>query len=74
MHRHIPDGMGHAHWIYKIISLAGALSLASITAISVYYSPELIGSAFIYVFAALLIPGIFVALRNNGKDRYAPII
>ena len=74
LHRHIPDGMGHAHWIYKIISLAGALSLASIIAISIYYSPELIGSEFIYVFAALLIPGIFVAMRTKNQRHYKPRI
>jgi amino acid transporter len=74
LHRRLPNGRGHVHWIYKIISLTGAISLASITAISIYYSPTLIGPEFKYVFVAMLLPGIFIALRTKTKNHYAPRI
>jgi amino acid transporter len=57
----------HAHWAYRLMSLVGAISLAAIAAIGVYYSPVLIGKEFPYVFAFLLVPGVVMALYKSRK-------
>ncbi len=69
VHRRVEVRGRHVHWTYRVMSLAGAISLAAITAIGVYYSPALIGKEFPYVFAFLLIPGVFIALHKGRETR-----